>query len=198
MGVKVDAMLKMSEIRELIKLIDQSSLDELELEKEGFRLALRKRGANASGGADAASFRQVPVSVIQSAAPFAYGASAPALPAAAPPAGGQAQAAPAAAPDAPAHADGQAGQAGGSRDDKGLHKIVSPMVGTFYRAPAPDAPPYVNPGDRVDEKTVVCIIEAMKLMNEIEAEVKGVIVDVLVENGQLVEYGQPLFLVKTD
>jgi len=91
-----------------------------------------------------------------------------------------------------------AGETGAARHDGGLHKIVSPMVGTFYRAPAPDAPPFVNPGDRVDEKTVVCIIEAMKLMNEIEAEVKGVIVDVLVENGQLVEYGQPLFLVKTD
>lgn len=72
------------------------------------------------------------------------------------------------------------------------------MVGTFYRAPAPDADPYVQVGDRVDEKTVVCIIEAMKLMNEIEAEVRGEIVDILVENGQLVEYGQPLFLVKTE
>ncbi|MEW9034074.1 MAG: acetyl-CoA carboxylase biotin carboxyl carrier protein, partial [Planifilum fimeticola] len=85
-----------------------------------------------------------------------------------------------------------------AEDDAQLHKIVSPMVGTFYRAPAPDADPYVQVGDRVDEKTVVCIIEAMKLMNEIEAEVRGEIVEILVENGQLVEYGQPLFLVKTE
>lgn len=72
------------------------------------------------------------------------------------------------------------------------------MVGTFYSAPAPDAPEYVKAGDKVDEKTIVCIVEAMKLMNEIEADVKGTIVDVLVENGQLVEYGQPLFTVKLD
>ena len=77
-----------------------------------------------------------------------------------------------------------------------LHRIVSPMVGTFYSAPSPDAAPFVKAGDSVKEKTVVCIVEAMKLMNEIEAEVKGEIVEVLVENGQLVEYGQPLFLVK--
>ena len=68
------------------------------------------------------------------------------------------------------------------------------MVGTFYAAPSPGAEPFVKVGDRVKEETVVCIVEAMKLMNEIEAEVSGVIVDVLVENAQLVEFGQPLFL----
>lgn len=81
-------------------------------------------------------------------------------------------------------------------DGESLHKIVSPMVGTFYQAPSPDAAPYVQSGDRVNPKTIVCIVEAMKLMNEIEAEVEGEIVKVLVENGQLVEFGQPLFLVK--
>jgi acetyl-CoA carboxylase biotin carboxyl carrier protein len=80
--------------------------------------------------------------------------------------------------------------------DEDVHEIVSPMVGTFYRAPAPDAEPYVQKGDVVQQSTVVCIVEAMKLMNEIEAEVNGEIVDILAENGQLVEYGQPLFLVK--
>ena len=84
----------------------------------------------------------------------------------------------------------------GEKLDEDVHKIVSPMVGTFYRAPAPDAEPYVQKGDVVQKSTVVCIVEAMKLMNEIEAEVNGEIVDVLAENGQLVEYGQPLFLVK--
>ena len=83
-------------------------------------------------------------------------------------------------------------------DTENLHKIVSPMVGTFYRAPSPTATPFINVGDHVHEKSAVCIIEAMKLMNEIEAEVKGEIVQILVENGQLVEYGQPLFLVRTN
>ncbi len=74
--------------------------------------------------------------------------------------------------------------------------ITSPMVGTFYRAPAPDADPYVEVGDTVDVGQTVCIVEAMKLMNEIESEVKGRIVKVLVENAQPVEYGQQLFLVE--
>lgn len=72
------------------------------------------------------------------------------------------------------------------------------MVGTFYSAPSPESPPYVKAGDKINEKTVVCILEAMKLMNELEAEVKGEIVEVLATNGQLVEFGQPLFLVKPE
>lgn len=77
------------------------------------------------------------------------------------------------------------------------HKeIVSPMVGTFYRAPSPDSAPYVKEGQEIAEETVVCIIEAMKVMNEIKAEVKGVITEVLVENGAAVQFGQPLFRVK--
>lgn len=79
-----------------------------------------------------------------------------------------------------------------------LHKITSPMVGTFYAAPAVDAPAYVQVGDKIHHTSIVCIVEAMKLFNEIEAEVKGEIVQILAENGQLVEQGQPLFLVKID
>ncbi len=75
-------------------------------------------------------------------------------------------------------------------------KIVSPMVGTFYQAPSPEADPYVEVGDAVEEDTVVCIIEAMKVMNEIKAEMTGKIVEILVNNGEAVEYGQPLFLVE--
>jgi acetyl-CoA carboxylase biotin carboxyl carrier protein len=101
----------------------------------------------------------------------------PAAPAATP---APAAAAPAAAP-APA-------------EDR-LVKVVSPMVGTFYRAPAPDADPYVEVGDRVDAGQTVCIIEAMKLMNEIESEVRGRVAKIAVENGQPVEYGQVLFLI---
>ncbi|WP_138415861.1 acetyl-CoA carboxylase biotin carboxyl carrier protein [Aquibacillus sediminis] len=76
------------------------------------------------------------------------------------------------------------------------HEVVSPMVGTFYSAPSPDKEDYVHVGDKVTTDTVVCIVEAMKLFNEIEADVSGEIVEILVENGELVEYGQPLFRVK--
>ncbi len=78
-----------------------------------------------------------------------------------------------------------------------LHEVHSPIVGTFYRAPAPDADPYVQVGDTVSQGSVLCIVEAMKLMNEIESDVSGKIVKILVENGKPVEYNQPLFLVKT-
>ncbi|NMA69235.1 MAG: acetyl-CoA carboxylase biotin carboxyl carrier protein, partial [Desulfitobacterium sp.] len=87
-------------------------------------------------------------------------------------------------------------QEGSSVANKNVEYITSPMVGTFYRAPAPDAPPFVDVGQRVNKDDVVCIIEAMKLMNEIEAEFSGKIVEVLVENGQPVEFGQPLFAVE--
>jgi acetyl-CoA carboxylase biotin carboxyl carrier protein len=75
-------------------------------------------------------------------------------------------------------------------------KIVSPMVGTFYRSPSPDSPSYIEPGQEVNEETVVCIIEAMKVMNEIKAEVNGVIVEVLAQNGKPVDFGKPLFSVR--
>ncbi len=79
-----------------------------------------------------------------------------------------------------------------------LHEVRSPIVGTFYRAPAPDADPYVQVGDHVSEGTVLCIVEAMKLMNEIESDVSGKIVKILVENATPVEYNQPLFLIEKD
>lgn len=77
-----------------------------------------------------------------------------------------------------------------------LITVTSPIVGTFYRAPSPDAPPFVDAGSRVKKGQVICVIEAMKLMNEIESEVDGVVVRALVENGQPVEYGEPLFLIE--
>jgi len=82
------------------------------------------------------------------------------------------------------------------KSDSNLHTITSPMVGTFYRAPSPDAKAYIEVGSEVEESTVVCIVEAMKLMNEIKAEIKGTIKKILVENAQAIEYGQPLFLVE--
>lgn len=79
-----------------------------------------------------------------------------------------------------------------------LHIVCSPIVGTFYRAPSPDAPPYVSVGDKVHEGTILCIIEAMKLMNEIRSEVAGEVLEVFVANGQPVEYGQQLFAIRLD
>lgn len=81
-------------------------------------------------------------------------------------------------------------------DEERYVKIVSPFVGTFYSAPAPDADPYVTPGHHVQKGEVLCIVEAMKLMNEIESEVSGKIISILVQNGQPVEYGEPLFLIE--
>jgi len=80
--------------------------------------------------------------------------------------------------------------------EAGLHTITSPIVGTFYRSPSPESPPFVNVGDRITKGKVLCIIEAMKLMNEIESDVDGVIVTIYPQNGQPIEYGEPLIAVK--
>lgn len=82
-------------------------------------------------------------------------------------------------------------------EEKGISVIKSPMVGTFYRAPSPESPAFADIGTKVEADSAVCIIEAMKVMNEIQSEIKGTITEVLVENGEAVEYGQPLFKVKT-
>lgn len=162
--------MKLNEIKELIKLIDKSSVEEFEIESEGTRVYIRKPGPAKEAAAQAAVHTNY--------------VSVPAQP--------QVQQA---VPSVPATAPGEAQET--ERDDT-LHYITSPMVGTFYSAPSPEADSYVRRGDKIAEGTVVCIVEAMKLMNEIEAEVSGVIVDVLVENGQLVEFGQPLFSVKLE
>lgn len=100
---------------------------------------------------------------------------------------------------APAETASQTADATGEAETKAeddLHKITSPIVGTFYRSPAPDKDPYVKEGSNVSPDSIVCIVEAMKLMNEIEAEVSGEVVKIYVENGQPVEFGQPLFGIK--
>ncbi len=83
-------------------------------------------------------------------------------------------------------------------EEEGVVAITAPMVGTFYRSPSPDSAPYVEVGDRVEPGKTVCIIEAMKLFNEIEAEVRGEVAKILVENGQPVEYGQKLYLIRKE
>jgi len=160
----------MDELKELIGLLRENGLAELELERQGFRVRLRREGASP---------------VVQSEAFVPAAAPAPAAKAAAAPV--------AAAP--PLHPGGRTETA--ASEDQDLHIIPSPIVGTFYRSPSPNADPFVKIGSNVEPETVVCIIEAMKLMNEIQAEASGEVVKVYVENGQPVEYGQPLFGIKS-
>ena len=152
----------LKDIKAIIDLMKKNSVSEFELEKQDFKIRL-KRGGNGVAG------------------PVAY-EDAPVLtyvqPALAPSAG----AAPAAAQPAPAATN--------------EIEIKSPMIGTFYRAPSPESAPYIEVGAEVNPDTVVCIIEAMKVMNEIKAEAKGVITQVLVENAKPVEFGQPLFKLR--
>ncbi|MFQ5877872.1 MAG: acetyl-CoA carboxylase biotin carboxyl carrier protein [Acidobacteriota bacterium] len=144
-----------SDLKELIEYVENSSFVEFELERDGFKIKLVKRGA-ASGGPS-----------IQTPAPAAEPGPAPG-----------AAAAPAVEP-----AD--------------IHVVKSPIVGTFYRASAPGAKPFVEVGDRVSKGQVLCIVEAMKLMNEIESDCDGQVVEILVTNGQPVEFGESLFKVRT-
>jgi acetyl-CoA carboxylase biotin carboxyl carrier protein len=159
----------LDELRELIGLLRDNGLAELELENEGFRVRLRRESALGES-AHAPAAHHVPV-------------PAPPAPAAAPAASG------------PAHPGTQATTA--AAQDQDLHIISSPIVGTFYRSPSPTAEAFVKIGSNVEPETVVCIIEAMKLMNEIQAEASGEIVKIYVENGQPVEYGQPLFGIQS-
>lgn len=168
-------MLKVQEIREIIKLIDQSSIQKFTYEADGGKIKVEKNeGQTVVTEAPAVKAPAAPAPV-QEAAPAPAAVPAPA---------------PAPVQEAPAAPASEALQ------DESLHKITSPMVGTYYQASSPDAEPYVKKGDKVTPESIVCIVEAMKLFNEIEAEVSGEIVEVLVQDGQLVEYGQPLFLVK--
>lgn len=105
------------------------------------------------------------------------------------------QAAPVAQAAAPAAAPAPAAEAPAG-DEPGISVVKSPMVGTFYRSPSPDSPSFVDVGAKISEESVVCIIEAMKVMNEIQAEIKGTVTEILVENGDAIEFGQPLFKVK--
>ncbi|OUC03426.1 acetyl-CoA carboxylase, biotin carboxyl carrier protein [Bacillus thuringiensis serovar medellin] len=161
-------MFKIQEVRELIKLIDSSNIDEFEYKKDGTTIKMKKRGNE----------------VVAVQAPAAKQAMQPVAPVEVETKVAAAQA------EAPKQEEKKAVQ------NENLHKITSPMVGTFYSSSSPDTPPYVSVGDRVLKDSIVCIVEAMKLFNEIDADVEGEIVEILVNNGQLVEYGQPLFLVK--
>jgi acetyl-CoA carboxylase biotin carboxyl carrier protein len=90
----------------------------------------------------------------------------------------------------------QGSQGAAAQEEAGVTYIKSPMVGTFYRSPSPESKPFADVGTKIEENSLVCIIEAMKIMNEIQAETKGTVVEILAENGQPVEYGQRLFKLK--
>ena len=162
-----------NQIQELIRMVGKHKISEFSLREGDFRLVIRSQSAASEAAA-------APMVVYQPAP-----TAAPAAPAAAPAA--VAAPAPAAAPAPTAPVD---------EDNNPRYKhIKSPMVGTFYRSSGPDKGPFVKVGDTVDMGSKVCIIEAMKLFNEIESEIKGKIVKVLVEDASPVEYDQPLFLI---
>ena len=172
------ASVNLDELRELIALLRDNGLAELELEREDFRVRLRREGASFSGDhGDHFTFTEMVRNMVP-----AGGVPVPA-------------GAPGAAPAAPTHPGAEATTAASA--DQDLHIVPSPIVGTFYRSPSPTAEPFVKIGSNVEPVTVVCIIEAMKLMNEIQAEASGEVVKIYVENGQPVEYGQPLFGIRS-
>ncbi len=160
----------LKEIQALIKFVSSNAVDEVEISRKDFKLVIKKNPVQVT----TAQVMQAPMALPQVV-------HAPAAPSA--PAVSAAASAPAAAPVAEPKTDN-------------LLVIKSPMVGTFYRSSSPDSPAFVNVGDEVKAGKVVCIIEAMKLFNEIESEISGKIVKVMVENATPVEYDQPLFLVE--
>jgi len=156
----------MKDLRELIEFLKQYQVAEFDLDRGDIKIRLKFAQAAAPATGIADLARLV-------AAPAAASASA-ALPAA----GFASSAAPPADPDA------------------GLHILKSPIVGTYYGSPSPGAPPFVSPGDRVEKGQVICIVEAMKLMNEIESDASGEVVKCFISNGQPIEFGQPLFSIR--
>jgi acetyl-CoA carboxylase biotin carboxyl carrier protein len=160
------------ELKELIEFLIDKDVTEFELERGDVKVRIKRGAAIASG-------RDVHYVTVPSMAPPATIEQRAASPASA---------------SAPSPASSPA--AAEAAKEEGLHIITSPIVGTFYEAPSPGSPPFVKPGDAVEMGQVLCIIEAMKLMNEIECDVAGEVVRRVVNNGQPVEYGQPLFEIR--
>ncbi len=175
-------MLTFEQIKELIELVAERQLQGVEIERSGFRLKVDGHSAAPAG--------PVPALAPMAAAPPA-GTVGGTHAANAVNAGDAAQAAHAASAASAAGAPAAAAPAAGA------HTLTSPIVGTFYRASSPDADPFAEVGARVKKGQVVCIIEAMKLMNEIESDVDGVVVEIYPQNAQAVEFGEPLFAIRT-
>lgn len=165
--------MKSSEIQELIKFVAKSGVSEVEIEDKDFKITIKTPPYKRGNQPTVEVIRQEVVQPQQQ----------------------QAQQAPVAAPQAQAQTAPAAPAKEEPSEDANYVTIKSPMIGTFYRKPSPDKPNYVSVGDEVKNETVVCVIEAMKLFNEIEAEISGKIVKILVDDGSPVEYDQPLFLV---
>lgn len=162
--------MKEEEIRRLIKIVEESNIAELEISRWGKTIRIAKTQVNSHAGASVVSSRVPPTTVPETSGP------AP-LP-------------------VDSNGSGEEAVSEAVTTSQNCVEIKSPMVGTFYRAPAPDADPYVQVNDVVTKGQVLCIIEAMKLLNEIESEYSGRIVEILVENAQPVEYNQPLFRIE--
>jgi len=170
--------LTIEELCDLLTTLNQTSIAELNLKSESFELTVRREVGRSGGIAPAPPSEVADLSPIAFTQPTSAPLGTPAQPSAistTPP-----------LPPTPPPPDQQ------------LFDIATPMVGTFYRAPAPDEAPFIEVGDRVKPGQTVCIIEAMKLMNELEAEVSGRVVEILVQNGEPVEYGQVLMRVVPD
>jgi acetyl-CoA carboxylase biotin carboxyl carrier protein len=157
------------ELKELIEFLIEKDITEFELERGDVKVRI-KRGADSAVSVAAPGFAHFPVP----AAPPATREPGTTSPAAAPPPPKEAAAA----------------------SDESLHLVRSPIVGTYYESPSPGSPPFIKPGDAVEVGQVLCIVEAMKLMNEIESDASGELVKILVTNGQPIEYGQELFAIR--
>ena len=150
--------MNIKEIKEMITLMNENNLLELEIEKEGMRIRLKRESVSSEKDINASGIVTIPqFSVTQEAIQPQVKKEEPAIK---------------------------------------FIEIKSPMVGTFYRSPSPESPPFTEVGQMIEIGQVVCIIEAMKLMNEIKSDIKGKLVEVLIENGHPIEFGQPLFLIE--
>ncbi len=163
-----ESSLNMTELRELADLIDKHGFTDFEFENENIRVRLRK---------------ELAPQIVQAVTPIVQ-----------PIAAQRNDVVSTKLPETPPHPGAKAESEAAADED--LFKITSPIVGTFYSSPAPDKPSFVSIGDNISDSSVVCIVEAMKLMNEILAETSGEVVKIYVENGQPVEYGQPLFGIR--
>lgn len=153
--------MNIKEIKEMLQLMAEHSLSEIEIEKDGLKIKLRKAQGGRIVAEEMSGLQPMMVPVPRAAEKGGAPAAAPA-----------------------------------PQDAANIYVVKSPMVGTFYASPAPDQPAYVSAGKRIKEGDVLCIVEAMKLMNEIKSEVHGTVVELLVKNGQPVEFDQPLFKVQ--
>jgi acetyl-CoA carboxylase biotin carboxyl carrier protein len=171
--------MKLSEIQELIKFVAKAGVNEVEIEQKDFKILIKSESLARK------KTKQAPEQLV-----VAPAAAAPAIMASAP----AVLAAPAPAPLASAPAPAPSADNDGG-NDANYHSVKSPMIGTFYRKPSPDKPEFVEVGDKVKAGDILCVVEAMKLFNEIESDVSGTIIKVLVDDSTPIEYDQPLFLI---